>query len=37
MKQEKKHLIIIKQYHEVDFESDFVQGKEDYKRDSEEE
>jgi len=27
LKQERKHLIIVKQYHKVDFESNFVQGK----------
>jgi len=30
MKQERKHQINVKQYHKVDFESNFVQGKEDY-------
>jgi len=33
LKQKRKHLIIVKQYHEADFEYDFVQGKEDYRRD----
>jgi len=34
LKQESKHLIIVKQYYETNFEYDFVKGKNDSKSDS---